>query len=339
MLCQILLPHHRASRLDTGNIFRAMSPHAYLSFNGSGPRMPGLEEPRPQSPLALGATLHQHTLGKRRRDLFDAGAEEGGHDKQGNEEDDMPIPKKPKTSRIDGDVNVDIADDSDYMEPARTMQSRRSRAPALKNIFQEPNDTPDEQVGITNLSDYLIIPSSPGTVPASDYGRHDTSTTSGTADQNLSTFPSPTQTPQVHPHRQNLYSIPAFPYPETPQSPTPSGTGRHAESELDPNDEKQSDTFQSFGLPPLGPPLRMPNTINPSALTALPDTDIPVARNVSFGLHMIPSSSSITSMQIEAEGAPSKRVTMYGTELDGDTRFGDFGVEGVATGFWSGGRF
>jgi len=30
---------------------------------------------------------------------------------------------------------------------------------------------------------------------------------------------------------------------------------------------------------------------------------------------------------------------MYGTELEGDTRFGDFGVEGVAMGYWSGGRF
>lgn len=36
--------------------------------------------------------------------------------------------------------------------------------------------------------------------------------------------------------------------------------------------------------------------------------------------------------------APAKR-TMYGTELEGDTRFGDFGVEGVASGFWTGGRF
>lgn len=33
------------------------------------------------------------------------------------------------------------------------------------------------------------------------------------------------------------------------------------------------------------------------------------------------------------------RKTMYGTELEGDTRFGDFGVEGVATGFWAGGRY
>ena len=31
-----------------------------------------------------------------------------------------------------------------------------------------------------------------------------------------------------------------------------------------------------------------------------------------------------------------KQRTMYGTELDADTRFGDFGVEGVAMGFWTG---
>ncbi|KAI0662709.1 hypothetical protein C8Q70DRAFT_908573 [Cubamyces menziesii] len=34
--------------------------------------------------------------------------------------------------------------------------------------------------------------------------------------------------------------------------------------------------------------------------------------------------------------APPMKRTMYGTELDSDTRFGDFGVEGVATGFWAG---
>ncbi|KAH9898519.1 hypothetical protein C8Q73DRAFT_780130 [Cubamyces lactineus] len=37
----------------------------------------------------------------------------------------------------------------------------------------------------------------------------------------------------------------------------------------------------------------------------------------------------------ETPAGPMKR-TMYGTELDSDTRFGDFGVEGVATGFWAG---
>jgi hypothetical protein len=49
----------------------------------------------------------------------------------------------------------------------------------------------------------------------------------------------------------------------------------------------------------------------------------------------------MTSVPVRADDTPvaSMRRTMYGTELEGDTRFGDFGVEGVATGFWAGGRF
>ncbi|KAI0348669.1 hypothetical protein BDW22DRAFT_116937 [Trametopsis cervina] len=40
-------------------------------------------------------------------------------------------------------------------------------------------------------------------------------------------------------------------------------------------------------------------------------------------------------MPPDTPSQPMKR-TMYGTELDGDSRFGDFGVEGVAMGFWTG---
>ena len=40
-------------------------------------------------------------------------------------------------------------------------------------------------------------------------------------------------------------------------------------------------------------------------------------------------------LPVASEETPAAR-TMYGTELDTDTRFGDFGVEGVATGFWAG---
>ena len=45
--------------------------------------------------------------------------------------------------------------------------------------------------------------------------------------------------------------------------------------------------------------------------------------------------SSTLPLPPDTPGAPMKR-TMYGTELEGDTRFGDFGVEGVASGFWAG---
>ena len=45
--------------------------------------------------------------------------------------------------------------------------------------------------------------------------------------------------------------------------------------------------------------------------------------------------SSTLPLPPDTPGAQMKR-TMYGTELESDTRFGDFGVEGVASGFWAG---
>jgi hypothetical protein len=53
-----------------------------------------------------------------------------------------------------------------------------------------------------------------------------------------------------------------------------------------------------------------------------------------LGLTMVRTGSSTDPMN-HPEPPPAKR-TMYGTELEGETRFGDFGVEGVASGFWSG---
>jgi hypothetical protein len=45
-------------------------------------------------------------------------------------------------------------------------------------------------------------------------------------------------------------------------------------------------------------------------------------------------------MEVVAD-VPLMKRTMYGTELDGDTRFGDFGVEGVGGNgtFWADGRY
>jgi len=83
------------------------------------------------------------------------------------------------------------------------------------------------------------------------------------------------------------------------------------------------------------------STINPTILTTGKESDIPATSNdiaAGLGLRTI-SSSSVTSIPHDPHEAPPMRVTMYGTELDGDTRFGDFGVDGVATGFWTGGRF
>jgi len=73
--------------------------------------------------------------------------------------------------------------------------------------------------------------------------------------------------------------------------------------------------------------------VDPAALTRRPTDQEREAAAAGFGFVRPPSTSD------EDGDAPGLKRTMYGTELDGDTRFGDFGLEGVASGFWSGGRF
>ncbi|KAK2461812.1 hypothetical protein APHAL10511_006275 [Amanita phalloides] len=352
----------KSDTLPNNNPSNPVTPKSQLSPRRPGPgglvvpspaRAPEVQEFSPQlSSLASEAALNRHTLGKRARDSLGPCMEEDGLGDQGRftgELGDLRIPKKPKISRYD-DMTVDMVDDSDFVETGPTMQLLPSRA-AMFNIFQEPNDLPgvlNGAVDTSHLSDYLITDSSPsGTVPTLERVQNER-TGHGTTSQNVFALPSilvaSTPAQQIYP-RQTLYNMPAFTYPEPPQSPTPSGSGagRNAENEQGSNNEKRSDMFQLLGLPPFArPEARIPSTIDPTALIAREDMDLPMTSNevaMSLGLHTISSSSSITPMQLEVDDAPLKRVTMYGTELDGDTRFGDFGVEGVATGFWSGGAF
>ncbi|KAF9270352.1 hypothetical protein L218DRAFT_1071797 [Marasmius fiardii PR-910] len=130
-----------------------------------------------------------------------------------------------------------------------------------------------------------------------------------------------------------------FPYPEPPQSPTPGGTDhlRNPDSH-----SGHQDIFQSLGLPPLGrtrPLLTQSrrtassdarNFVNPAALTGR-ETES------DRGEHSSGGSNSDELGALDADDASAVKRTMYGTELESDTRFGDFGVEGVASGFWTGG--
>jgi len=126
-----------------------------------------------------------------------------------------------------------------------------------------------------------------------------------------------------------------FPYPELPQSPSPAGSNVPAFSGRI-NDER-TDIFKEFGLPSPVRPMRNYGAlnndergINPAALQG--SSSKRVSSNevaASLGLTAHRAASDL------ATEAPIIRRTMYGTELDGDTRFGDFGVEGVASGsFW-----
>jgi len=257
------------------------------------------------------------------------------------EKHDAPAPKRAKTSRSsDHDFIDGLIDESNSMKKigqSRETTPRELHTPGF-TIFREPNEQPEAP----RLSDYFIIPSPSGTVSAPEDARHET--TNGPENQNPFAFsfaqiPS-TPNPQLDPHQQTHFSMPAtLPYLEAPRSPTPgaSGPGRNTENGNGPVGREQTDAYQSFGLPPGRPTFRISSTINPTVLTTGKEIDIPITSNeVAAGLGLRAVSSPTP---LDSEDAPPMRVTMYGTELDSDTRFGDFGVEGVATGFWTGGRF
>jgi hypothetical protein len=123
------------------------------------------------------------------------------------------------------------------------------------------------------------------------------------------------------------FSMQNFPYPEPPQSPTPGGS---VPEMIRNNNTDPMDFFQSFGLPSperqrivssaSARTPRQENFVNPAALTRHDDLQFPT---------LSPTDDSDT------EGSGLKK-TMYGTEVERDTRFGDFGVDGVGSGFWTG---
>ncbi|KIJ68309.1 hypothetical protein HYDPIDRAFT_24602 [Hydnomerulius pinastri MD-312] len=125
-----------------------------------------------------------------------------------------------------------------------------------------------------------------------------------------------------------------FPYPEPPTSPSPAINVERPGS-------RHSDRFGAFGAPR--------SSSRASGRGASGSSQTHGEAGGSSGLHRMPSSNEVasglgltaikTSATEPGTPAPPAKRTMYGTELEGETRFGDFGVEGVASGFWAGGRF
>lgn len=131
--------------------------------------------------------------------------------------------------------------------------------------------------------------------------------------------------------RDPLY-MPSFPYPEAPQSPSPTGPSpRYATVQQD----DRTDIFKNFGLPsPIKSSrhygaLTQDRGVNPAAITQASSSK---ARETSVHMGPVPSTSNTVD-------PPLTKATMYGTELDGDTRFGDFGLDHMATGYWANKRY
>jgi len=151
-----------------------------------------------------------------------------------------------------------------------------------------------------------------------------------------------------------------IPYPEPPTSPTPSPErGRRAQpfgSPLRSPVRPHRATSRQPSVPPIvassSSTEQPPQFITPTALTRTPplpsapepptrgnnnnqaSLGIGIGRPRSSGIGMGPVALPLP-MPPDTPAPPMKR-TMYGTELDADSRFGDFGQDGIAMGFWTG---
>ncbi|KAH9022946.1 hypothetical protein EDB85DRAFT_1992824 [Lactarius pseudohatsudake] len=138
----------------------------------------------------------------------------------------------------------------------------------------------------------------------------------------------------------------SLPYPERPHSPSPAPAPYRPVARPPPSESYRPFGFPPDGRNPLGSPALHESAIDPATFLHTPprqSPDIPSPgldsidgrqRASSIGLGM----TSVPPRVEDTPAAPVRR-TMYGTELEGDTRFGDFGVEGVATSYWAGGKF
>lgn len=170
----------------------------------------------------------------------------------------------------------------------------------------------------------------------------------GVAPPPVTSTPAPTAS---LPNPSSSPSLSTIPYPERPHSPSPA-PAPHRAAVTRPS---QSEAYRPFGFPPesrnlTGSSAALGSAIDPASLLRTPpqsshellglDSDqIDSRRRASS--NDIGAGLGMTSLPLRVEDTPAAivRRTMYGTELEGDTRFGDFGVEGVAAGFWSGSKF
>jgi hypothetical protein len=287
------------------------------------------------------------TLGKRRRANNPSGVVEEGEEAEYVDTELAssvvgPDKKRPRTDNDD----IGLASSShapsglEDIQPAGSSNSDHG-VPAF-NIFTD-SDEP---------SDYLDPP--PPTDHLPDFFSHSPSSSSLAQETKLTAATTLTYAAENQPHNFNFSFLPisstpvnamymsSFPYPEPPQSPSPAGAnltllGRHA--------EERTDIFKEFGFPS---PTRLSRShqedrggfVNPATLTQQGSSgrQREVSSNeVAAGLGLtavrtLPTSEAASGL----EDHPIKR-TMYGTEED--TRFGDFGVEGVASGFWAAGKY
>ncbi|KII93259.1 hypothetical protein PLICRDRAFT_694470 [Plicaturopsis crispa FD-325 SS-3] len=293
-------------------------------------------------------------LGKRHRDstesevtgVFDAGDEEQMSPTEVEKQVPRPVKKRAKL-----DPNTDDSFLSDGESPLDSEDLHELHAPSPQPrgpgfqiysgptpsspLDEEPASYVDPPPPINHLPDFFGPPSP----PSPNHFGPTTSTAHASENQNPFNFSfMPMTTPL---HTQYPTPMPSFPFPEPPQSPSPAGPSRHhAFSPERPHSRAsgsgqapRSSSGSGFGVDPA----LLFQTAASEVAAGKDKKERKVTSNevaAGMGLHVLKAGEP----GVDSDAAPMKR-TMYGTELEGDTRFGDFGVEGVATGFWAGGRF
>ena len=306
--------------------------------------------PLPTHGASLSGPVMPTTLGKRRRanNPSDAVEEDEEAEYVDTELASSVVGPDKKRPRTDNDNNGSASSSHAPagLENIRTGASNSDHGVPAFTIFtdsDEPSDYLDPPPPTDHLPDYFHH--SPSSASLAQETKSTTTTTATTL----------TNATENQPHNFNfsffpisstpvnaMYNMSSFPYPEPPQSPSPAGAnltllGRHA--------EERTDIFKEFGFPS---PTRLSRShqeerggfVNPAALTQQGSSgrQREVSSNeVAAGLGLtavrtLPTSETASGL----EDHPIKR-TMYGTEED--TRFGDFGVEGVASGFWAAGKY
>ncbi|GLB36280.1 hypothetical protein LshimejAT787_0305680 [Lyophyllum shimeji] len=329
----------------------------------------GSGSPGPSTPAANSARPHPDIaptmLGKRHRDSTTSdvgGANQGDDIKVGDSalEAAKPIRKRAKlfqegdpateqnSPQEDGSGEAVVQDEENAAQPAPA-----PRAPSF-TVFTGHDEPPLELMDLPppteSLPDFFAPPSSPPGSETSQLPRQGSTTTStARAAENQQPFAFTFQ-PMTSTPAHGMF-MPSFPYPEPPQSPSPAGA--HVPSFF--NQPGRSDVFQAFGFPPPGRPSRATalrnhglgsGFVNPAALTRPQSNHNHAGQATGSGAVSDESAAGPagigSSIGTGIAEVPQMKRTMYGTELEGDTRFGDFGVEGVGNtkgSFWAGGRF
>ncbi|CAA7266568.1 unnamed protein product [Cyclocybe aegerita] len=303
-------------------------------------------QPRP-NPTFPHPGVAESTLGKRHRDSTSSvitGVIEEGEEGDYTEVDlakqaVRPTKKRPKLS-TDDNGKQGTAQRS-MPEPNAPVASSSKQAVPPFTVFrgsEEPSDYIDPPPPTEHLPDFF----EPDAVPSTSQGSRfvpNVATSSANAEENQPfnfAFAPIASTPSA------MY-LPTFPYPDPPQSPSPAGPSQPMFSSR--HQDERTDIFKTFGLPSpvrstrhYGALTQDERGVNPAALTqgsSSSKRDI-TSNDVAIGLGLTAvRTASSTEPPSLGTDQPTIKRTMFGTELEADTRFGDFGVEGVASGFWS----